>query len=64
LPQEATITATVATRHYGISVMEVAMLEDKGQPKVWDSYKQKDKVCKMKWYIYQVRAIFFIVEES
>ncbi|MCJ1283392.1 hypothetical protein MMC26_002720 [Xylographa opegraphella] len=54
LPQEASITSSVATRHYGVSAMSTYNeAEDSGQIKKKDTYTGVDRVSKMTWYIYQ-----------
>ncbi|MCJ1301655.1 hypothetical protein MMC08_004456, partial [Hypocenomyce scalaris] len=54
LPDEATITSSVATRHYGVSANnDWEEIRDRGQEKVWLESHGKFKVAKMTWYIYQ-----------
>jgi len=55
LPQEdtATVTSTVATRHYGVCALSPVEAGDEGQPTIWDSFKQRDRILKMTWYIFQ-----------
>lgn len=55
-PREATITSTVATRHYGVAARSPWEEEDEGQTKIWDSYKEIYRVRKMTWYINTVRS--------
>lgn len=48
LPDEATITSSVATRHYGVSAMsEYEDIRDRGQEKVWSEADGKYKVSKV-----------------
>ncbi|KAL9607109.1 MAG: hypothetical protein Q9167_007949 [Letrouitia subvulpina] len=48
----ATITSTVARRHYGVSANgKYNEDEDIGQPKIWDHYDGIWRVSKMIWYI-------------
>ncbi|PQE04134.1 hypothetical protein CJF31_00003249 [Rutstroemia sp. NJR-2017a BVV2] len=54
LPQEAIIVSTQATRHYGVSAMELYDEEiDKGQLKVYDASDSKHRAKRMTWYIYR-----------
>ncbi|RAL62854.1 hypothetical protein DID88_004695 [Monilinia fructigena] len=54
LPQEAVIVSTQATRHYGVSAMELHDDEiDKGQLKVYDASDGKSRAQRMTWYIYR-----------
>ncbi|MCJ1377667.1 hypothetical protein MMC17_000763 [Xylographa soralifera] len=54
LPQEASITSSVATRHYGVAALSsYNEAEDSGQPKKRDDNTGIDRVLKMTWYIYQ-----------
>ena len=55
VPREATITSTVATRHYGVSAKFQWEQEDEGQPQIWDSFREQHRVKKMTWYIKTVR---------
>jgi hypothetical protein len=59
LPEEAVITSSVATKHYGVSANGVYNEdEDAGQKKVWDIYESIFRVSKMTYYIYVVRRTF------
>ncbi|KAL9027295.1 MAG: hypothetical protein Q9196_004162 [Gyalolechia fulgens] len=52
LPQEAAITSTVATKHYGVAAnAPYDKNEDAGQPSITNRYTGKEKVSKMTWYI-------------
>ncbi|KAL8887793.1 MAG: hypothetical protein Q9215_004678 [Flavoplaca cf. flavocitrina] len=52
LPQEAAITSTVATKHYGVSANAAYdRREDAGQEVIIDKYTGKKQVSKMTWYI-------------
>lgn len=56
-PQEAVITSTVATRHYGVTAFSVWQDDDEGQVKSWDEYRERYRVEKMTWYIHTVRQL-------
>ncbi|KAL8946545.1 MAG: hypothetical protein Q9222_007072 [Ikaeria aurantiellina] len=52
LPQEAAITSTVATKHYGVSARApYDPIVDAGQPTTLNKYTGKTRVEKMTWYI-------------
>lgn len=54
LPQEAAITSTVATKHYGVSASAVYNeSEDSGQPTTIHRFDGKRRVHKMTWYIHR-----------
>ncbi|KAL8671694.1 MAG: hypothetical protein Q9168_003816 [Polycauliona sp. 1 TL-2023] len=52
LPEEAAITSTVATKHYGVSANHhYDEIEDSGQPTKTNRYSGAIRVEKMTWYI-------------
>ncbi|KAL8693889.1 MAG: hypothetical protein Q9218_001354 [Villophora microphyllina] len=54
LPQEAAITSTVATKHFGVSAnAPYDEREDRGEPTTTNKYTGKQKVSKMTWYIHR-----------
>ncbi|CAO1601112.1 hypothetical protein XANCAGTX0491_004776 [Xanthoria calcicola] len=54
LPEEAAITSTVSTKHYGVSANALYdEKEDAGQPTTVHKYNGKTRVEKMYWYIHR-----------
>ena len=52
LPQVATITSTVSTKHYGVSAWSPFIKnKDVGQLRAWNAYLGYWRVSKMTWYI-------------
>ncbi|KAL8856127.1 MAG: hypothetical protein Q9178_007252 [Gyalolechia marmorata] len=52
LRQEATITSTVATKHYGVAAYDTYdEIEDAGQPTIKDKYTGETQVKKITWFI-------------
>ncbi|KAH8647033.1 Hsp70 family protein-like protein [Tricladium varicosporioides] len=54
LPQEqtATVTTTIAARHYGVCALSPVEAGDEAQPVVWDSFKERNRVLKLTWMTY------------
>ena len=52
LPEEAVITSSIATKHYGVSCYNFyEENEDAGEKKIWNKYEHINQVSKMTWYI-------------
>lgn len=58
LPDEATITSSVATRHYGVSAMtEWEESRDRGQEKDWSETDGKYKVAKVSHFPHSINSV-------